>query len=895
MRATFADFTIDPPRFGNGTARYERCRPDRDRLAIGAGGRVELDFALDDGELPEQLTLTLIARVSPLGESLGCAPIDITVNGHAVIEQFTVPGGARPREVAFAVPGEALVAGTNTLCVRGCAEARGLLWLYRVTVEPSRICARIHLMTEEQPAEAAVCVYRTEWRAPGSAEWRPAPRLLVHLDRGEGSLPARLAWRGQDGAEASIGFQPAMTEFYGHRRAADGTLTEYRGALEGRSALRDSALEEVMHRFRTEEGGAAGGGRHLRQELRLLIEDGGPPVERVIWGDPSGHSGTVSLLAAEPGPEAEVTDLVTRVRAHSEFTDAGEVAENLLHDSWHKWLGHGGRAWLEFTLRRPIAVGHYVLTSANDVPGRDPRDWTLKGSNDGEHWVDLDTRVEESFAHRHQPRGFTFPAHTAYGRYRLEITRNAGEDHVQLSQVRFFTSAPHPRGFIGHYQRAGEAPTGYHGTSLSATPEPESAKELPRTVEQWRSYLAEYSAAILRVADDEDLSEVGDDQRAAGWLGFEGADEESVLALEERLGTRLPPSYRAFLGASDGWLNISPFMWRMRAAKTVGWLREADPETWAVIRGGEGEDWDDTAFMDRALLVSEEGDAQHWLLDPADVSEDGEWAAYIWASWYPALGDRHASFAELVAEERTGFEDQAALEIRMARPGSAGELVAEGRAQALRGEVRKAMATFEQAAVKGSGAGAYLGTILGAFLDISVAHHWIRNRVLGDPHVIEVIGMEQIRAEAAPLYLRCAAEEWTGTPGGYVSALGDILPGLPDGVDGVVGAGGVSTGSAAAEGDDTAAWVARAAAFVPPALPESRTFQQALDLARALADRGAIDQSWAVIEAALPHWHSDSPHRIAPVVLLTDPAFREVITPARARRVVTTPRGEFRE
>ncbi|GAA3370802.1 hypothetical protein GCM10017744_096030 [Streptomyces antimycoticus] len=50
-----------------------------------------------------------------------------------------------------------------------------------------------------------------------------------------------------------------------------------------------------------------------------------------------------------------------------------------------------------------------------------------------------------------------------------------------------------------------------------------------------------------------------------------------------------------------------------------------------------------------------------------------------------------------------------------------------------------------------------------------------------------------------------------------------------------------------------------------------------------------------MIEAALPHWHSDSPHRIAPVVLLTDPAFREVITPARARRVVTTPRGEFRE
>ncbi|EXU66622.1 hypothetical protein Z951_19050 [Streptomyces sp. PRh5] len=894
MRATFADFTIDPPRFGNGTARYIRCHPDRDRLAIGAGGRVELDFALDGGELPEQLTLTLIARVSPLGESLGWAPIDITVNGHAVISRFTVPGGARPREAAFAVPGEALVAGLNTLCVRGCAEARGLLWLYRISVEPSRICARTHLMAEERPAEAAVCAYRTEWRAPGSAEWRPAPRLLVHLDRGEGSLPVRLAWRAQDGREASIGFQPAMTEFYGHRRAADGTLTEYRGVLEGRSPLRDSALEEVMHRFRTVEGcGSRGPG--LRQELRLLIEDGGPPVERVIWGDPSGHSGTVSLLAAEPGPEAEVTDLVTKVRAHSEFAEAGEVAENLLHDSRHKWLGHGDRAWLEFTLRRPVAVGHYVLTSADDVPGRDPKDWTLKGSNDGEHWADLDSRVEESFAHRHQPRGFTFAATTAYRHYRLEITRNAGEDQIQLSQVRLFTSAPQPKGFIGHYQRAGEAPTGYRGTSVSAAPEPGSVTGPPRTVEQWRSYLAEYSATILRVADEDELSEVDDEQRAAGWLGFEGADEESVLALEERLGTRLPPSYRAFLGASDGWLNISPFMWRMRPAKTVGWLREADPETWSVIRGGEGEDWDDTAFMDRALLVSEEGDAQHWLLDPADVSEDGEWAAYIWASWYPALGDRHASFAELVVEERKGFEGRAAHEARMGRPGTVEDLVAEGRAQALRGEVRKAMATFEQAAVKGSGAGAYLGIILGAFLDISAAHHWIRTGILGDPRVLEAIGMEQLRAEAAPLYLRCAAEEWTGAPGGYLSALGDILPRLPDGVDGVVGAGGVAASGAAAEGDDTAAWMARAAAFAPPVLPESRTFQQALDLARTLADRGATDQSWAVLEAALPHWHCDSPHRIAPVVLLTDPAFREVVTPARARRVVTTPRGEFRE
>ncbi|MDP9612067.1 SMI1/KNR4 family protein [Streptomyces demainii] len=430
MRATFADFTVDPPRFGNGTARYRRCRPDRERLAIGAGGRVEFDFALD-GEPPEQLTLTLVARVPPLGESPGRAPVDITVNGHAVIRDFTVPGGARPREAAFAVPGEALAAGVNTLCVHGSAEARGLLWLHRITVEPSRIGA----------------------------------------------------------------------------------------------------------------------------------------CARALWEE------------------------------------------------------------------------------------------------------------------------------------RLEITRNAGAGRVQLARVRFFTAAARPKGFVGHGRRAGEAPAGYRGTAVPATPAPAPAPVpvpvppmAPRTVGQWRAYLAEYSATILRVADEEELGDVSDEQRAVGWLGYEGADEESILALEKRLGTRLPPSYRAFLGASDGWLNISPFMWRMRTAETVGWLRETDPETWSVIRGGAAGAGDDTAFMDRALLVSEEGDAQHWLLDPADVSEDGEWAAYIWASWYPALGDRHASFAALVAEERTGFGDHTAHEAAAARPESAEEPVARGRAETLRGEARKAMA-----------------------------------------------------------------------------------------------------------------------------------------------------------------------------------------------------------
>jgi hypothetical protein len=56
------------------------------------------------------------------------------------------------------------------------------------------------------------------------------------------------------------------------------------------------------------------------------------------------------------------------------------------------------------------------------------------------------------------------------------------------------------------------------------------------------------------------------------------------------------------------------------------------------------------------LLVSGETDAQHWLLDPGDVGTDGEWAAYIWASWYPGLGERLPSFADLFDGERASFD-----------------------------------------------------------------------------------------------------------------------------------------------------------------------------------------------------------------------------------------------
>ncbi|WP_327351145.1 SMI1/KNR4 family protein [Streptomyces sp. NBC_01304] len=183
-------------------------------------------------------------------------------------------------------------------------------------------------------------------------------------------------------------------------------------------------------------------------------------------------------------------------------------------------------------------------------------------------------------------------------------------------------------------------------------PEPESPQL--STVEQWRTFLTSYSADVLRAAESYEWCDVTEDQLAAGWLGFEGASEQQLAAVERRLGMRLPPSYRAFLGASDGWWHLGPFMYEMRTTETVGWLRDTEPTFWKMLHSHGG---DEAAFMDRVLLVSAVGDAQYWLLDPGEVSPAGEWTAYTWASWHPGLSMPSASFGQLVIDQRRSFEE----------------------------------------------------------------------------------------------------------------------------------------------------------------------------------------------------------------------------------------------
>ncbi|MGE5557783.1 MAG: hypothetical protein ACM3WV_04145, partial [Bacillota bacterium] len=61
-------------------------------------------------------------------------------------------------------------------------------------------------------------------------------------------------------------------------------------------------------------------------------------------------------------------------------------------------------AWIayQFGGGASYAITEYTITSANDAPERDPRDWRLQGSNDGINWTTVDTRTGQSFGSRYQ-------------------------------------------------------------------------------------------------------------------------------------------------------------------------------------------------------------------------------------------------------------------------------------------------------------------------------------------------------------------------------------------------------------------------------------------------------------------------------------------------------------
>jgi hypothetical protein len=156
-----------------------------------------------------------------------------------------------------------------------------------------------------------------------------------------------------------------------------------------------------------------------------------------------------------------------------------------------------------------------------------------------------------------------------------------------------------------------------------AVPAPQAARASSLQF-PWVTFLNKVSWAVLQRAPEDLPAAV----ITSGWLGYSGATEASLQAAEQRLGRRLPPSYRQFLQVSNGWRDdwLAPFL----PIEQVDhfWSRDADFAQMWEQEGAEALG-DRTAELEGSIQISERGEHFLCLLNPAVVTPAGEWEAWL--------------------------------------------------------------------------------------------------------------------------------------------------------------------------------------------------------------------------------------------------------------------------
>lgn len=379
----------------------------------------------------------------------------------------------------------------------------------------------------------------------------------------------------------------------------------------------------------------------------------------------------------------------------------------------------------------------------------------------------------------------------------------------------------------------------------------------------WTGFLRCWSEEWAAAQVLEDVGHFGEDEAVAlrqRWLGFPGADEERLAAAEARIGRRLPPSLRSFLKVTDGWLNAGNFVDRLAGTADLAPLDEAEAARYAGY-----EDWmleEDVEpsaevlhrhrMWHRAVRLGLGVDVGVLVLDPGDVGPDGEWAVYLWHSWWAGPTKRFPSFRAFMHAKYREFHALAADRGMVNETTEALDAAVEfGRDEAYAGRWERAANIFAEAAAYGRPGARELAGQLDAF-------------VTGD----RSLGLYQPplapgdRGEALPVYLAAQLGRSWPPPQEIVrqqpEEVRDLAARIADGTDAYEPGGGFG------------AFIARA---------------------RELARWGNTDGAWRQIRSGLPHWEPPATGLLAPLGLLADPLLAPVVTPERSRELLTTPRA----
>ncbi len=144
---------------------------------------------------------------------------------------------------------------------------------------------------------------------------------------------------------------------------------------------------------------------------------------------------TVSVSGPLSEGESANRSLTASFTAEPTNSPSNEGPGNLGDDNTGtKWLVFSRNADVIADLGRAIEISSFSLTSGNDDKGRDPRDFSLYGSNDKEEWELLFEKTGEDFPDRLMTRSYAIESPGVYRYYKLSIARNGGDAETQLSE-----------------------------------------------------------------------------------------------------------------------------------------------------------------------------------------------------------------------------------------------------------------------------------------------------------------------------------------------------------------------------------------------------------------------------------------------------------------------------
>lgn len=196
------------------------------------------------------------------------------------------------------------------------------------------------------------------------------------------------------------------------------------------------------------------------------------------------------------------------------------------------------------------------------------------------------------------------------------------------------------------------------------------------TMSDWHELLTSWSREWL--STDRYITKFGDATRDSGWLGYPPTKSEIIKETEHRLGVVLPPSYKNFLGVTNGWQCTTDVVDSIWPIEGINWLHinqkdlldDFDPSSYNSRWSSSIYDNDKSYsaygaqqspihfrfdHLRNALQITPFADDWGgYVLIPDVVGPDGEWEAWYFS---PELlgAHRYRSFWDLMIAEHQRF------------------------------------------------------------------------------------------------------------------------------------------------------------------------------------------------------------------------------------------------